>query len=299
MPESKKASSPDTKNPVGEALAMALGAVFIAGLLYLILGGVRWILLLPFDRNGTFASVLKWIQLVMALIMLGVGFSESILKFFRVRRAVQASEANQRVAAALNEIRQQRPQQNVSDISAADVAKSLTDAKVNQVQLERLVEQGKQQILIDEYFQKELGSLIVTFLQPLPRNAKRLVNRFKVNLLIAHNRGLLSSEPRVTAQQIGKWLVLMERWPQLGRSLSAAPEKMGMLETEADESVTSKPDGSDQDLFMESIKLLSPPYVNDEDLRKFIWSTPRLGQIAERLAHYGAGELSTSAAGKS
>lgn len=215
--------------------------------------------------------------------------------FVEGREAALARKAREKVDQVLDKIMDQAPGKNVAEISTRDVAASLKGTKVDDDQLVRLVEQRKQKLLIDdEYFRKELSSLIVDFLQPLPRNAKRFLNRFRVNLLIAHSRGLLTSDPKVSAQQIGKWLVLLERWPQLGRSLSAAPEKMQILEKQSASPGPSHSPAPQLDPFMESIKILAPFYVGDEDLRKFINSVPPLAMAVLRLAHYGTVHPMTS-----
>jgi hypothetical protein len=56
-------------------------------------------------------------------------------------------------------------------------------------QLKRLVEQHKQDLLFDDQaFKEELNDLIIDYLQLLPRNAKRVLNRLRVNLLIAYRQ---------------------------------------------------------------------------------------------------------------
>jgi hypothetical protein len=275
-----------------EAVAILIGFFVFVGAIYLIFALVGWVL--PLDKHGTAATLLRGIQFWVSAVLLAGGLMVSVAEFFSVRKAARARKANEKIAAAFTEIKQNRPEQNVAEISSEAVAKSLKDSKINPDQLARLAEQRKQQLLIDdEYFRKDLSLLIVDYLQPLPRNAKRLLNRFRVNLLIAHSRGLLTSDPRVTPQQMGKWLVLMERWPQLGRSLSATPAKLQALEQHAASPVLANPDNSASAAFADLIKILAPPYLGDEDLRKFIHSAPALGAVAQRLAHYGADELSS------
>lgn len=188
-------------------------------------------------------------------------------------KADAGRKASERVAEAL---KSHGGGANLTEVSTDQILASVKEkpggAGVNDAQLKRLVEQHKQDRLFDdEYFQQELNVLIVDYLQPLPRNAKRVLNRFRVSLLIAYQRGLLASEPKMTPRQIGKWLVLAERWPQLRRALAATPEQMSVLESQSG------------DAFKESIKLLSPSYIEDEDLPKFIQTEPRLGAVLSRL----------------
>ena len=186
-------------------------------------------------------------------------------------------------------------------MSVDDLAKSMTGTGVSDDHLKRLVQQGVQKKLIDEDFEDDMRKLIVLYLQPLPRNAKRVLNRFRVNKVIAANRRLLDTKPTVEVTHLGKWLVLGERWPQLARVLNAAPERIELLEKQAKSS--APPPGAATtiaapaagagapaapiDPFMDSIRLLAPFYVGDEDLRIFINSEPRLSVVLPRLVYHG------------
>lgn len=158
---------------------------------------------------------------------------------------------------------------------------------VSDGQLERLVEQRRQERLADDkWLQEDVSRLIAKYVQPLPRNAKRMMNRFRVELLIADSRGLLKGGQPLTPSHIAKWLVLAERWPLLRLSLSADPQKMAELERESRDTAP-RPTGP-PDFFMQSLKALAPYYEGDEDLRTFIHSDPQLGDVLQRLVHYGA-----------
>lgn len=273
----------EPKDSVARLVGSLVGGPSLATTWYFLIG-----LLLRVEFLKDYSHSIKIAQYGGAIFMLGIGLLGTAGWLLQLRAATRARKAREKVDEEFDKIRGRTPGRNVAEISTQDVAASLRGTKVDDDQLVRLVEQRKQQLLIDdEYFRDELSSLIVDYLQPVPRNAKRFLNRFRVNLLIANSRGLLTSDPKVTAQQIGKWLVLTERWPQLGRSLSAAPEKMKILEEQSvvpglPQSLTPQ-----QDPFMESIKTLAPFYVGDEDLRKFINSVPSLAMVVLRLAHYG------------
>jgi hypothetical protein len=188
----------------------------------------------------------------------------------------------------VDRIKEQSPGKNVAEISVEEVAASVKGTKVSQDALKRLVEQRKQHHLIDHhYFKEEVGQMIADYLQPLPRDAKRVLNRFRVNLLIAHSRQLLTTAPKVNTQQIGKWLVLDERWPQLSRSLCLHPEEMARLEEQSAPPARSARKPVNPDAFKELVKTLAPAYVDDDVLRTFVHSEPALAAILPRLVHYG------------
>jgi hypothetical protein len=195
------------------------------------------------------------------------------------RRQAAVRNAGAQVDAAFERLKDGTPGKDVATISNMDVAVSAKEAgvKTDEEHIARLVEQKKQQLLIDdEYFRRELSLLIVDYLQPLPRNAKRVLNRFRVNLLIAHGRGLFTSDPKVTTQEIGKWLVLGERWPQLARALATSPRMMDRLERT-----------SDRKAFGQLVVTLAPFYEGDDELQTFIQSKPQLADVLSRLVHYG------------
>ena len=257
---------------------------------------ITWLLAVAFVRGfveGILdgSSALETVRTVVtwALIVVGAGYAiNTIVRGFLEGRSAAASR---RASAHIDEelqIFQDRTGGSVAGVSPEDVVKSVkerTNTKVNEDQLARLVEQRKQKRLVDDqWFQAEVSSLIVDYLQPLPRNAKRVLNRFRVNMLIAERRGLFTSEPKLMPRDIGKWLVLGERWPLLRRSLSAVPEAMRRLE---EDSLPSPAPSGQPDPFMDSIKVLAPFYVGDEDLRTFIRSQPQLAKVLPRLVHYG------------
>ena len=260
-----------------------LGSIVGATLLY---AAISLLHKIAFLQN--YAAAINILQFGLPALLLALALAAGFREF---RKNWKAARANQRVAEAFDTVLNQNPPgTSVADISTAAVAEHLKGLKIGGAQLGRLVEQQKQKALVsNEYFREELSWLFVRFLQPLPRNAKRLLNRLRVNQIIAYRRGLFNTEPRVTTQHMGKWLVLMERWPQLGRALAAAPEKMDLLEKLSDSPAPPAPPPGLQiaDPFMDSIKELTPFYVGDEDLREFLHSTPHLGPVVVRLAHFG------------
>jgi hypothetical protein len=234
-----------------------------------------------------FAGVFKIADYVVIAMMAFTVVMNVVFQGVEWRKALAAHKASDQVAEVL---RSQSEGRSVSEISTEEVLASVKQKAaatgVNEDQLKRLVEQHTQDLLFnDKDFEEKLNPLIVTYLQPLPRNAKRVLNRLKVNLLIAYKRKLFEPvltppKPKVEVDQICKWLVLAERWPQLRRALAAVPDEMGGLEKK---SVLTVNDPKD-DPFMSSIKVLSPYYEGDEDLREFIQSTPKLANVLERLS---------------
>lgn len=277
MAKARHSAPSSAPNPGVDITTGLTGVAMGAGLWYFLAGLLHRI---PLLEGSFLVAVVQWAGVVMAAVVGVFGIIEEL-------RKARARRATEQVFQALDRT-------NVADFSPEALAASIegsTGTKLKKGHLVRLVEQRKQQLLIDdEQFRTEVSALIVDYLQPLPRNAKRVLNRFRVNLLIADRRGLFTSEPKVTRQQIGKWLVLAERWPQLRMSLSAAPETMKLLEGQSGVSAPPRA-GAGQapppDPFMDTIRTLAPTCVGDEDLRRFVYSAPPLAVVLPRLVHYG------------
>ena len=258
-----------------EILTGAAAAIVGGAIWYFLIGLLHWY---PPLKDSRVVTYVQW----GFGILTGITLVGSLAADYR--RKYAATKTLEEIGAALDQLTRDGTK-NVADVSAKEVRASLKGLKVTDEHFERLFAQGQQQALIDEKsFRDQVNALIVDYLQPLPRAAKRFVNRLRVNLLIAHNRGLLTTEPRLTAQHFGKWLVLSERWPQLSRSLTADPEKMADLESSA----TVKPSKKRRrDAFMALINVMAPAYRGDEDLRRFMTSEPAIAHLLPRLVHYG------------
>jgi hypothetical protein len=269
-------SSQSVVDRIGTLVALLIGTAVIYGTAH---AGLGFLSNLSFLTR--FSGLFKNAEYVTLISMAFIFVAGVIVEIRDARKMRAGRRASAQVEEAL---KGHAAAQHVAEISTDQVVASLKEKaggpSVADDQLKRLVEQRKQELLFDDdYFQKELSLLIVDYLQPLPRNAKRVLNRFRVNLLITYRRGMLVSEPKVTVQQIGKWLVLAERWPQLRRSLAATPDQMKKLED-----LSELPPAMGGDVFMKLIKLLSPYYEGDEDLRNFIQSEPKLASVLERLS---------------
>jgi len=140
---------------------------------------------------------------------------------------------------------------------------------------EGLVRERLQRYLEDESeMQREAEDEIMRYLEPMPRHAKRLLNRLRLLLFIAHERGMFGGKPNLTARHIGKWAVLGERWPELSQAVCVNPEVMLWLE-----------DHDQHDMW---VKSLAPAYANDDALRRFCVSSPgvKLNPVIKRIVEF-------------
>lgn len=118
----------------------------------------------------------------------------------------------------------------------------------------------------------------MNYLPPLPRNAKRALNRLRLLLAISYERKMFGDSSGITAKHIGKWAVLSERWPELAHELSLHPDVMDTLEGRAGRAKKAA--------FEKYLGGLTPDYATDAALRKFCRSQPALGPIMEKLVHF-------------
>ena len=147
--------------------------------------------------------------------------------------------------------------------------------------LEDLVREGIQHRLSDDSeIMREAQAEAMGFVEPYPRHAKRLLNRLRLLLFIAHARRMFGGDPPLMPRHLGKWAVLCERWPELAQALSVHPDMMSELEG----SVCSEKSGRDK--YQEVIKNLAPDYANDSALQGFCRSAVNLAPVIERIVRF-------------
>jgi hypothetical protein len=126
----------------------------------------------------------------------------------------------------------------------------------NDPEMEGLVTERLRSYLEDESeLQLEAEDEVMQHLEPMPRHAKRVLNRLRLLLFIAHERKMLGGKPELSSRHVGKWAVLGERWPELLQAVCVNPDIMKPLE--------------DAETHDAVIKERAPLYENDEALRRF------------------------------
>jgi len=138
-----------------------------------------------------------------------------------------------------------------------------------------LLRERLQSYLEDESeLQREAEDEVTRHLDPLPRHAKRLLNRLRLLLFVAHERRMFGGSPILSPRHIGKWAVLCERWPELAQAISRAPELMVSLENGKRHNTV--------------IGRLAPPYLGDEALKQFCVadSQTSLAALMDRIVQF-------------
>ncbi|MDH3752309.1 MAG: KAP family NTPase [Acidimicrobiia bacterium] len=129
-------------------------------------------------------------------------------------------------------------------------------------------------VAVDSPARREAEAVVTGHITPLPRSAKRLVNRLRFLLHVAQRNGLLEAG-EVSPSDIGKWAVLNDRWPALAWAISLEPSRLGELESLA---------SVDDDSFGQTIaSLVTRIDSTSAALREFFVVEPQLGAVAEHL----------------
>ncbi len=142
----------------------------------------------------------------------------------------------------------------------------------------------------DEKIRSRAEKVILNLLDlmpPLPRMVKRLLNRLYFLLVVAYKRNLISSG-KVSPEQLGKWAVLLDRWPEATRAITENPGLVGELERAARQ----------EDVFAQACAQCTLPLASDlDDLRKFFRTEHRLAEAAYHLVYLDADARARTRAG--
>jgi hypothetical protein len=128
----------------------------------------------------------------------------------------------------------------------------------------------------DSILRQQAESEILKFLPRVPRSAKRLVNHLRLLLVVASERKMLGGEPALEATHLGKWAVLLERWPELGFAIRANPTLVADMEKMARDNPQA---------LTELIQSFSPTATDLPDTTEFFKSEPTLDAVIPRLIY--------------
>jgi hypothetical protein len=126
----------------------------------------------------------------------------------------------------------------------------------------------------DSELMRGAHSEIIQYVEPFPRHAKRLLNRLRLLVFIAHGRKMFGGRPPLEPKHIAKWAVMCERWPELAHEISNYPEIMfGMERTDTYDALVSQH---------------ASIYRDETVLRKFCLSpgTTKIGDLITRIVQF-------------
>lgn len=197
-----------------------------------------------------------------ALINLGYG----VLK--RKRHERRIAELDQKIRVELDKGVQLSPER-----IGATVAQG-ADAKEQQLILERA-----RLLVVDESeVRRQVEAVLADYIAPLPRYAKRAINRARFAIGVAFMRKLFEQDAMTVADRLGKWVCLLERWPTLAQALIRRPQTMTQLEDAAAH--------EDPGLLANLLVELSPLHAADSELRHLLCRAPFFAETFERLIRF-------------
>jgi len=150
------------------------------------------------------------------------------------------------------------------------VAEQLSKEVPRGIDPHAVAQQALQRILEGPEFLERSYHAVAAHVRPLPRDGKRLVNRIRFNLWLARERGFLAPTGGVSVQQIGKWSLLADRWPDLAAAAGTDPDVLARCEAAAKQA----------DTFTATMQPIVPAYAKNEELRSMLADEPHLDSIA-------------------
>jgi hypothetical protein len=139
----------------------------------------------------------------------------------------------------------------------------------------KVVRQRLQHHYADESkFRQDAEGVILDFRPPVPRRAKRMLNRLRVLLVVAVGRRMMDGTPALNGHHLGRWIVLNERWPELAHSVSSQPERLQALE-QAHNAATLR----------DALAGIGDQTPVSAELVRFMRGAPNLAPVLHRLVH--------------
>jgi hypothetical protein len=142
----------------------------------------------------------------------------------------------------------------------------------------------------DSILRGQAESTILEYLPSMPRNAKRLLNHLRLLLVVASERKMLGGIPRLEAAHLGKWIVLLESWPELGQAVRADPILMRRLEGAVKKGVTSET----LEVLQAIVRTVAPQVAVTPDLGLFLADEPAFGVLVEQLIYCSPATFTTA-----
>jgi uncharacterized membrane protein YuzA (DUF378 family) len=128
----------------------------------------------------------------------------------------------------------------------------------------------------DSILREQAESEILKFLPRVPRSAKRLANHLRLLLVVASERKMLGGVPPLESAHLGKWIVLLERWPEVGWAVRANPALLADMEKRA----SDDPSG-----LADTIRAFAPRMTDFTTVTEFFRAEPALTPVVLRLIY--------------
>lgn len=257
-------------------IAAILASFVLPGLFFSLLSrALRWIPLpsewLTWLNEFLSQSLIRFIGLAAALMVLAF-IVDRMRPSKRKQRAT--ARARQEAVGALNKEINQLESAGVDVDQMWPALLNSEAAKTGGAAL--TVRQFLEWVTRDSTLRQEAESEMLRFLPSEPRGAKRMVNYLRLLLVISLERGMLGETSSLSAAHLGKWAVLLGRWPELSWAVRTDPTLMKRLEDATDNL---------EDL-QAVVGTVSPQVVASISLAAFLKSEPKLQDVVEPLSYF-------------
>jgi len=233
---------------------------------------IVWILLLLATSLPGWAAFLAGFGAAMVFAIPGVA-AENRLEQLTGRKAAEVDSYIREVSGQANSVEELREAVQLSPAA--------------QLSSPAFLDQRLQSFLIeDSSLRTRAEAAASRFVPALPRAAKRMINQLRLALAVAERRGMFDSISRYQPEHLGKWVVLVERWPELAIRLAARPTELARLESLR---------GAD---LGRAVAALAPDLDDYDELCELLECEPQLQLIFDHLVRFEPWALASASAAR-
>lgn len=182
--------------------------------------------------------------------------------------------AQRRRSRLANEVHEALADEALLSVPSLDVGRQMIAATETAKDAFDMLERQLELKVIEGPYLHRSYEAIADYVRPLPRDVKRILNRARFNLNVGVRRELLAPDGAVTPEEIGKWSLLAERWPDLASAVAADPHLLARLEQES----------ATVDGFVAAMVATVPGYARSAELQRLLAAPPALGANAWTLS---------------
>ena len=123
------------------------------------------------------------------------------------------------------------------------------------------------------------------YVLPVPRNAKRLLNRLRLNLFILDQQGAFADPSEFGPTHLGKWVALHERWPELAVAIARDSSLIERIESQTPKTAATI-SGNTRKKLTTLLQELDIVQAKEHALHDLLAAQPRLAPVIRRLTMF-------------
>jgi hypothetical protein len=180
----------------------------------------------------------------------------------------------------------------------AEISRLNTESKGSAPELKVLVEQRRRHVTSsDQPFVRDSLQTALQLAPLLPRNAKRLLNKLRLMLLVSLGRGVLRTGAEgpgdgVDPARLGRWVALHERWPEVAQAIRQDLGLLHRLERHGRKlsPTPAERPPADAKAFWDLIEPIAPQHAGEESLLAALVGEPGLSGCYQSLVWMGTSD---------